>query len=424
MAGVILEHVSRIYPGNVTAVEDVSFEVRDREFVVLVGPSGCGKSTTLRLIAGLEHATSGTIRIGDRVVNHVAPKDRDIAMVFQNYALYPHMSVYQNMAFGLKLRMGAHGWKRALCRVVWPGKAAELANRQGLIDQRIRDAARTLGIDGLLNRMPRQLSGGERQRVALGRAIVRQPAAFLFDEPLSNLDARLRVDMRRELKQLHQRLAATMVYVTHDQVEALTLGDRVVVMDRGVVQQIGAPLEVYERPANRFVAGFIGTPPMNLLHGELTREGENLVFRQGSWAVRIDKPTQSLVQQYVGRAVILGIRPEDVHLPEARRRAVAANGMQFANGLQFIGLRAVVRLVEPLGDSQIVHLSQVGDGESPAAVGETPLEGAPTVLSRTDPRARLTPGERVDVYFDVGRCHLFDTQTGVNVSRREVEEGN
>src|SRR3712207_1277508 len=262
MASVRLENVSRTFPGGVRAVDRINLEVLDREFVVIVGPSGCGKSTTLRMIAGLEEATEGTIRIGDRVVNDVAPKDRDIAMVFQNYALYPHMTVYKNMAFGLKLR----GMPRAQ------------------IHQRVSEAARILEIEHLLDRKPKQLSGGQRQRVAVGRAIVREPAAFLFDEPLSNLDAKLRVTTRAELKRLHHRLKTTTIYVTHDQEEAMTLGDRIVVMKDGVIQQADAPLTTYNAPANRFVAGFIGMPPMTFFDGAIKVVDGRLVFEEGRLA--------------------------------------------------------------------------------------------------------------------------------------------
>src|SRR5690348_2673197 len=260
MAQVVLEKVSKVYPGGVKAVDAIDLGIKDQEFIVLVGPSGCGKSTTLRMVAGLEEITDGTIRIGDRVVNNVPPKDRDIAMVFQNYALYPHMTVYKNMAFGLKLR----GMPKAQ------------------IQQRVMDAAKTLEIEHLLERKPKALSGGQRQRVAVGRAIVREPAAFLFDEPLSNLDAKLRVTTRAELKRLHQRLRTTTVYVTHDQEEAMTLGDRIVVMKDGRVQQADSPLRVYNWPVNRFVAGFIGMPPMNFFEGVVRAVGESLVFEEGA----------------------------------------------------------------------------------------------------------------------------------------------
>src|SRR3954466_4965585 len=259
MARVELDKVTKIYPGNVKAVDNVDLSIRDQEFVVLVGPSGCGKSTTLRMVAGLEEISGGTIRIGDRVVNDVPPKNRDIAMVFQNYALYPHMTVYKNMAFGLKLR-----------KVPKPQ-----------IQQRVMEAAKILDIEHLLERKPKQLSGGQRQRAAVGRAIVREPAAFLFDEPLSNLDAKLRVTTRAELKKLHQRLKTTTIYVTHDQEEAMTLGDRIVVMRLGLIQQADTPLKTYNRPANRFVAGFIGMPPMNFFDGVLRATGDQLLFEEG-----------------------------------------------------------------------------------------------------------------------------------------------
>src|SRR5947207_651100 len=282
MAQVVLEKISKIFPGGVKAVDDIDLGIKDQEFIVLVGPSGCGKSTTLRMVAGLEEITGGTIRIGDRVVNDVPPKDRDIAMVFQNYALYPHMTVYKNMAFGLKLR--------------------GMPKKQ--IEQRVMEAAKILDIQHLLDRKPKALSGGQRQRVAVGRAIVREPAAFLFDEPLSNLDARLRLTTRAELKALHQRLKTTTIYVTHDQEEAMTLGDRIVVMSRGVVQQVGPPLEVYRRPANRFVAGFIGSPPMNFLEGRM-EGGDFVEGRNGG--VRMALPGRSA---RAGADLVLGFRPQ------------------------------------------------------------------------------------------------------------------
>src|SRR5438067_564502 len=299
MAKVTLNHVYKTYPGekgsHVTAVEDVNLEIADREFVVLVGPSGCGKSTTLRMIAGLEEISRGDIYTAERRVNDVAPKDRDIAMVFQNYALYPHMSVFDHMAFGLKLRKY--------------GKAE--------IKKRVGDAASILGIEGLLDRKPKALSGGQRQRVAVGRAIVRQPKVFLFDEPLSNLDAKMRVQMRTEITKLHQRLQATMVYVTHDQIEAMTMGDRIVVMNNGVVQQTDTPLNLYNQPANLFVAGFLGSPPMNFLNGELRKEGDSLLFTEmqgGSIRVRLAAHTG--LGDFIGKSVLLGIRPEDIELAQ------------------------------------------------------------------------------------------------------------
>src|SRR5687768_16640263 len=323
MARVELEKVSKIYPGGVRAVNAIDLQIKDQEFIVLVGPSGCGKSTTLRMVAGLEEISDGEIKIGDRVVNNVPPKNRDIAMVFQNYALYPHMTVYRNMAFGLKLR--------------------KMPKAQ--IHQRVMEAAKILDIEHLLERKPKALSGGQRQRVAVGRAIVREPAAFLFDEPLSNLDAKLRVTTRAELKRLHQRLRTTTIYVTHDQEEAMTLGDRIVVMMDGVIQQAAAPLDTYNSPANRFVAGFIGMPPMNFFDGVVGVADGRLVFREGKRAARPDRADGAKVAErvretgageltfpdngfrlpipdrlterlagYVDRPLVLGIRPEHLHL--------------------------------------------------------------------------------------------------------------
>src|SRR3954469_14846122 len=294
MAKVTVRDVYKIYPGekgrDVTAVSGVNLEIKDREFIVLVGPSGCGKSTTLRMIAGLEEISKGEVLIGDKVVNGVAPKDRDIAMVFQNYALYPHMSVYDNMAFGLKLRK-------------YP---------KAEIRKRVNAAASILGIEDLLQRKPKALSGGQRQRVAVGRAIVRQPKVFLFDEPLSNLDAKMRVQMRAEITKLHQRLQATMIYVTHDQIEAMTMGDRIVVMDGGLVQQTDTPLNLYNEPANLFVAGFLGSPPMNFINGILKREGDALFFSEihnGTIQLRLPGKEWEGAGEFVDKPILLGIRP-------------------------------------------------------------------------------------------------------------------
>jgi multiple sugar transport system ATP-binding protein len=289
VASVTLKNVVKRFK-SVIAVDHLSIEIQDREFAVLVGPSGCGKTTALRMIAGLEAVSSGEIHIGDRLVNEVEPKDRDIAMVFQNYALYPHMNVRENLGFGLKMRKFA----------------------KGDIDQRVQDAADILGIHDLLDRRPKQLSGGQRQRVALGRAIVRKPKVFLFDEPLSNLDAKLRVAMRAEISKLHRRLEATIIYVTHDQVEAMTMASRIFIMDKGSLQQCGEPLEVYKHPANRFVAGFIGSPAMNFIDATIVREQERYFVDAGAFKVRLPEPFHPHLDSYAGRPVIFGIRPEDI----------------------------------------------------------------------------------------------------------------
>ena len=403
MAGVVLENVSRVYPGNVVAVDGVDLEVRDREFLVLLGPSGCGKTTTLRLVAGLEELTDGKIMIAGRVVNDVPAKLRDIAMVFQNYALYPHMSVYRNMAFGLELRENVNGVGRLWRWALPADRKRELAARRFSIAQRVHEAARTLGIEDLLERFPRQLSGGERQRVALGRAIVRNPAVFLFDEPLSNLDAKLRVEMRRELKQLHQRLGATMVYVTHDQVEALTLGDRIAVMKEGKVQQLGPPMEVYDWPANRFVAGFIGTPAMNFIDGEIVNSS-GLMFRRGEWTVslagrRLDAAARA------GQRALLGVRPDDVRISDRESGD---------------GIPATVELIEMLGDATVATLKVNAAKPADNDTCKPHHDEEFYVISKTDPRADLRPGMAVTAKVNQQRIHLFDPETGHNWVRRPL----
>jgi len=365
MAAITLQNIEKTYPNGFKAVRNVSLDIADGSFTVLVGPSGCGKSTTLRMVAGLEDVTGGAISIGGRVVNDVHPKDRDIAMVFQNYALYPHMSVYKNMAFALKLR-----------RVP-----------RDEIDRRVRSAAQTLGITELLERKPAVLSGGQRQRVAVGRAIVREPKAFLFDEPLSNLDAKLRVTTRGELKALHQRLKTTTVYVTHDQEEAMTLGDRIVVMSKGEIQQVGQPLEVYRSPVNRFVAEFVGTPPMNFLEGVLEREGDGFRFVEGSsdpdgrpHAIRLPP---SLSIKLAGRTaqVVLGIRPQAFSIVDS------ANGA----GLR-PSMKLPVRVVEPLGDQMDLTCA-------------TPKH--PHIVARVA-ASEVQPGCAVTFAIDPARLHVFE----------------
>jgi multiple sugar transport system ATP-binding protein len=359
MAEVSLHKVNKKFDLN-HVVKDVDLEIRDKEFMVFVGPSGCGKTTTLRMIAGLEAITSGDIRIGNTVVNEVPPMDRDIAMVFQNYALYPHMSVASNLAFGLKMRKFD----------------------KSEIEQRIKRAAAILGIENLLERKPRQLSGGQRQRVALGRAIVRDPAVFLFDEPLSNLDAKLRVQMRVELKKLHERLAVTSVYVTHDQVEAMTLGDRVVVMKDGVVQQCGEPLELYNTPANRFVAGFIGSPAMNFADVTISENGGRPVAEAPGLRIAIPDAMVSRARTKLGRKATLGIRPEDIHV------AGAADSADHC-------FESSVEVVEQLG-SEILLDTRVGESLFVASI---------------DPTARVRAHDKLKLALKPERLHLFDAET-------------
>ncbi len=369
MAEVLLENVVKVYPGGVKAIDNLTLHIRDAEFVVLVGPSGCGKSTTLRMVAGLEEVSAGTVQIGSRVVNDVPPKDRDVAMVFQNYALYPHMTVYKNMAFSLKLR--------------------GMPRRE--MDERVRTAARMLGIEDLLERRPKALSGGQRQRVAVGRAIVRTPQAFLFDEPLSNLDARLRIEMRAELKKLHRQLRTTTIYVTHDQEEAMTLGDRVVVMKDGLVHQCAAPLEVYGRPVNRFVAGFVGMPPMNFLEGRLVGRDGEMYFDEGSGQLRLPERVARRVAERVGEEMVLGIRPESLAPSQAGRFPGTGHVLNVS-----------VTLIEPLGDKMDVYV-------------ETPRHKH--VVCRVDADQALTDGMRLPMHVNMEQVHVFEPgDEGVNVS--------
>ncbi len=371
MAEVILEKVTKIYPGGVEAVKSIDLDIKDEEFIVLVGPSGCGKSTTLRMVAGLEEITKGTITIGDRIVNDVPPKDRDIAMVFQNYALYPHMTVYKNMAFALKLR--------------------RMPKTE--IDQRVREAAKILGISELLDRKPKALSGGQRQRVAVGRAIVRAPKAFLFDEPLSNLDAKLRVEMRAELKRLHSRLQTTTIYVTHDQEEAMTLGDRIVVMKYGVIHQCGTPLEVYDTPSNRFVAGFVGTPPMNFFDGKLTSRNGGIWFDEGSFQVQLTPDLAGHVEDWVGKDICFGVRPEGMALTGEGRFGGENNAIP-----------AKVTVVEPLGEKMDVYLA---------------TENHPHIVARVDARRDVEAGQEQTLYVDMKKVHCFaPEEDGENLTIR------
>jgi multiple sugar transport system ATP-binding protein len=359
MAQVVLKDLNKKYD-EVHAVKDVNLTIRDKEFMVFVGPSGCGKTTTLRMIAGLEEITSGEISIGDRVVNDLPPKDRDIAMVFQNYALYPHMTVYDNMAFGLKMRK-------------FP---------KAEIQKRVQDAAELLGIPELLKRKPRQLSGGQRQRVAVGRAIVRHPQVFLFDEPLSNLDAKLRVQMRVELKRLHDRLETTAIYVTHDQVEAMTLGSRVVVMKDGWVQQVGEPMEIYTRPQNKFVAGFIGSPAMNFIPVTIAGADGGLRAETSGIKVKVPANRAGSLGAYKGQTVTLGIRPEDLRV---------GSGADHSD----LAFDAVVDVVEPLGSEILLDVNAAGQ----------------SVVARVEPSVKARPHEKIRLAFVPERIHFFDAKT-------------
>ncbi len=361
MAQVNIRNLVKQFSEDVVAVNNINLEIQDKEFVVLVGPSGCGKTTTLRMVAGLEDVTAGEIFIGERLVNDVPPKDRNIAMVFQNYALYPHMTVYKNMAFSLKLRK----------------------TPKDEIDRRVKAAADILGIGELLNRKPKQLSGGQRQRVAVGRAIVRQPEVFLFDEPLSNLDAKLRVNMRSELIKLHERLDATMIYVTHDQVEAMTMGDRIVVMRNGFIQQVGPPMEVYNQPVNQFVAGFIGSPPMNFLEGRLMQENGTVQVDLNGLHLPLPPDMGKRVEAHLNQPVVFGIRPEDIS-PTTEGK-----------GEHLASLQATVEVIEPLGAEIILELSTRGY----------------TFTARMDPQLHARMHEEIPIYFDMSRIHLFDRQT-------------
>ncbi len=362
MASITFDHVNKIF-GDVHVLKDLDIDIPDQEFLVLVGPSGCGKSTALRCLAGLEEISSGQIQIGNRVVNNVPPKDRDIAMVFQSYALYPHMSVFDNMAFGLKLR-----------KVPKPE-----------IRKRVEEAAQMLSIEHLLDRKPRQLSGGQRQRVALGRAIVRDPAVFLMDEPLSNLDAKLRVQTRAEINKLHQKLKTTFIYVTHDQTEAMTMGSRIAVMRDGILQQIDTPQTLYDHPVNKFVAGFIGSPSMNFIRGTLQRGDGQLVFDANGFSVPIPASRMQMVDSHIGKAVDLGIRPEDIHDATLLPPGVIGHAK----------VEATVDVTEPMGSEIYAYL----------------LNGSNSFVGRFDPRTSARPGQPIMTVFDMDKMHIFDVET-------------
>ena len=376
MAGVALKNLTKSF-NKVTAVNSINLEIKDKEFMVLVGPSGCGKTTALRMIAGLEDATSGEILIGDRVVNDVSPKDRDIAMVFQNYALYPHMSVYDNMSFGLRL-------KRSPTGQVFP-KTKKTFTREE-IDRRVNEAADMLGLKPLLERKPKELSGGQRQRVALGRAIVREPEVFLMDEPLSNLDAKLRVQTRAELIKLHRRLGITTVYVTHDQIEAMTMGDRIAVMCNGLIQQVDKPLELYNHPANLFVAGFIGSPAMNFAPARIVAEGAKTFVDCGAIKLALPSNLAEKARAYVGKDVTFGIRPEDLY--DCQLPSLIEQGTDNT-------IEVDVDVIEPLGNDVEMYL-KVGDVQLTAMI---------------DSASQAQMGEKLKVLVDMRKSHLFDKET-------------
>lgn len=366
MAKVQLEGVEKEFAKGVVAVEDLTLEIKDKEFMVLVGPSGCGKSTTLRMIAGLEEVTKGKVYIGDRLCNDVPPKDRNIAMVFQNYALYPHMTAYQNMSFGLKLRK-------------YPKQEVE---------KRVRETATILGIEGLLQRKPKELSGGERQRVAVGRAIVRKPDVFLFDEPLSNLDAKMRVQMRAEISRLHKRLQTTIIYVTHDQMEAMTMGERIAVMKQGIIQQVDTPLVLYHRPLNKFVAGFIGSPSMNFVEGELTR-GDGVIFQAKGFKAKLPQTLAQKIEPFLGKEVTFGLRPEEIYPPDIP--------YPIEEGAR---IKVKVDVVEPIGNEMFLYLRVAGD----------------QLVARMSSDVKVTVGREVEVILAMRKAHFFDSQSEKNIT--------
>jgi multiple sugar transport system ATP-binding protein len=406
VAEVTFENVSKIYPDGTRAVSSIDLGIKDGEFMVLVGPSGCGKTTALRMVAGLEEISEGELRIGDRVVNDVAPRNRDIAMVFQSYALYPHLSVYDNIAFGLKLR--------------------KMPKQE--IDKRVKDAARVLDLEPFLDKKPRALSGGQRQRVAMGRAIVRQPQAFLMDEPLSNLDAKLRVQMRAEISQLQSRLGTTTIYVTHDQVEAMTMGDRVAVMRKGELQQVATPQELYDNPVNLFVGGFIGSPAMNMIEADLERANGGLAAKIGRQTLDLGEQcvaSRPALQDYAGSKVVVGIRPE--HLEDASLATDIPDGRR---------LKGEIALTEALGAELIVYIrsdatpaitedvrelaADAGATEPQAAALSE--DGGATLIGRFNARSRLRNGQMAEVAVDTEGLHFFDPDTGLGIYDRSTEE--
>jgi multiple sugar transport system ATP-binding protein len=402
MAGVTFEGVAKIYPDGTRAVNDLNLDIEDGEFMVLVGPSGCGKTTALRMVAGLEDISEGVVRIGERVVNHVPSRDRDIAMVFQSYALYPHLSVYDNIAFSLKLHKLP----------------------KGEIDKRVHEAARVLGLEPFLKRKPRALSGGQRQRVAMGRAIVREPAAFLMDEPLSNLDAKLRVQTRAEIAKLQNDLGTTTIYVTHDQVEAMTMGDRVAVMRKGELQQVAPPQELYDRPVNLFVGGFIGSPAMNVLEATLEASNGNLAANVGGHTLDLGEETLAArpgLREYEGRPVILGIRPEDLEDAELEPDTPQEQRLQ-----------GTVELREALGSEIMVHFrsdakpaltDEMREIQEDAGAAETAAGQGATLVGRFGARSRVGLNDSIQVAVDTRALHFFDPDTGLGIYDGETTKG-
>ncbi|MFC1586469.1 ABC transporter ATP-binding protein [Fibrobacterota bacterium] len=364
MANLFLKQVSKSYPGNVQALDGFDLEIADGEFVVVVGPSGCGKTTLLRLVAGLEEVTSGEIVLNNQVINEFPPRKRNIAMMFQNYVLFPHMTVRENMAFGLKLRK----------------------TEKSVIQKRVKEVAETLGIQGLLQRYPHALSGGQRQRAALGRAVLRSPDVFLLDEPLSNLDAKMRAQMRVEIRQVQKKLNATMVFVTHDQAEAMTMGDRIVVLKDGVIQQVADPLTLYEHPANRFVAGFVGTPGMNFFTGEIAEDNGAIRFKHSSFSLPVARESRARLLPFAGKEVVLGLRPEDV-------LASPENGDKAADKPLIV---ARVKVVEHMGSHAYVYLQT----------------GEDTCIARAEPQHKFNPGQELGLSVQVSKSHFFDAETG------------
>ena len=396
MASLSLKNIYKVYPSGVTAVSDFNLEIEDKEFIVFVGPSGCGKSTTLRMIAGLEEITDGELRIDGELKNNVAPKDRDIAMVFQNYALYPHMTVYDNMAFGLKLRKVP----------------------KAEIDQRVKEAARILGIEQYLTRKPKALSGGQRQRVALGRAIVREPKVFLLDEPLSNLDAKLRAQMRTEITKIHNRLATTFIYVTHDQVEAMTMGTRIVVMKDGFMQQVDAPQALYDYPVNQFVAGFIGTPQMNFFAAKLTGTKENVFVEFGLEKIALPQDKVDLIYDLdaylnTDKEIVLGVRPEDLHIDEA---FLSKNG-------EGSSIEVKIDVVEMLGSETLLYCKlrkEEAEGEDEDI--KSIVDDVHNLVAKVDSRSQVEREQTIVMGLDMVHCHLFDKETERTIVARNAEE--